>query len=706
MVADGGSVMLRKIVIGVVGVGVVVTGAMWAAATYFLDNATIAEQLKKETAQRFNRTLVFQGELQTKFFPKIQIVLPPTTLSFEGSDKPQFTLNGAEVGVAVLPLLKGDVQFDAVVIDGLKGQVNVSRFLKKIHERPTQEADSQTVTINESEKNNANQDSSFIKNLEVASLEIRNAALTAYGLQSQKVYAVDSLNLSTGKLGLSGTTPVKFSTRFAEKTQGLSGQVAFNSTVAYDIKTMSVSMEKPSITVSANQKEQSMSAEVKANLLKYASKDVLAQGANITAKVNDVSVMGIFNSAETKQMQTWSLEGLNVNVSKADTVKANINGDFAGEIEAFSLQSKKLGGNVQANLGHAVLQVPFNGQVSMTPGEKVDLKLKGKLDNSPWESEVELVGFNVPTINGYFTLDSFVADKWLKVSGQETKKVSSSTVSVISQAYAASTSNLDVLNRANGRFGIHVNTLKYQGLTVSNFDTTLSLSKGVLSFNNLLANACSGTFSGKGQINTAEKWSFDLNAKGVDTQALMQALGSEAKLYGKANATVKLAGLGLEKTALLKSANGQISVSANNAVLKGLSLEKVGNAVKAKKVTGLIMKDEDQTRFSILSASANISNGVLNIHSLDGKTSVAEVKGNVTVGLIDESLSGLITAKLATSVDGRRISVPIKLGGTIQAPSYGIDLEAALKAGVKDVIKEATKDPKKIIQGLEKLFRH
>lgn len=698
--------MLRKIVIGVVGVGVVVTGAMWAAATYFLDNATIAEQLKKETAQRFNRTLVFQGELQTKFFPKIQIVLPPTTLSFEGSDKPQFTLNGAEVGVAVLPLLKGDVQFDAVVIDGLKGQVNVSRFLKKIHERPTQEADSQTVTINESEKNNANQDSSFIKNLEVASLEIRNAALTAYGLQSQKVYAVDSLNLSTGKLGLSGTTPVKFSTRFAEKTQGLSGQVAFNSTVAYDIKTMSVSMEKPSITVSANQKEQSISAEVKANLLKYASKDVLAQGANITAKVNDVSVMGIFNSAETKQMQTWSLEGLNVNVSKADTVKANINGDFAGEIEAFSLQSKKLGGNVQANLGHAVLQVPFNGQVSMTPGEKVDLKLKGKLDNSPWESEVELVGFNVPTINGYFTLDSFAADKWLKVSGQETKKVSSSTVSVISQAYAASTSNLDVLNRANGRFGIHVNTLKYQGLTVSNFDTTLSLSKGVLSFNNLLANACSGTFSGKGQINTAEKWSFDLNAKGVDTQALMQALGSEAKLYGKANATVKLAGLGLEKTALLKSANGQISVSANNAVLKGLSLEKVGNAVKAKKVTGLIMKDEDQTRFSILSASANISNGVLNIHSLDGKTSVAEVKGNVTVGLIDESLSGLITAKLATSVDGRRISVPIKLGGTIQAPSYGIDLEAALKAGVKDVIKEATKDPKKIIQGLEKLFRH
>lgn len=77
------------------------------------------------------------------------------------------------------------MQFDAVVIDGLKVKSMYLGF-EENSRTPTQEADSQTVTINESEKNNANQDSSFIKNLEVASLEIRNAALTAYGLQSQR----------------------------------------------------------------------------------------------------------------------------------------------------------------------------------------------------------------------------------------------------------------------------------------------------------------------------------------------------------------------------------------------------------------------------------------------------------------------------------------------------------------------------------------
>ena len=68
--------MVRKVLLAIVGVVIVCAGALWAAATYFLDNATIAEQLKKEVSERFNRTLVFQGELETNFFPKIELVLP------------------------------------------------------------------------------------------------------------------------------------------------------------------------------------------------------------------------------------------------------------------------------------------------------------------------------------------------------------------------------------------------------------------------------------------------------------------------------------------------------------------------------------------------------------------------------------------------------------------------------------------------------
>ena len=72
--------MFRKIVISIVVVIVVAFGALWAAATYFLDNETIAEQLKKEVASRFNRTLVFQGNLETQFFPEGSVGIAPDNI--------------------------------------------------------------------------------------------------------------------------------------------------------------------------------------------------------------------------------------------------------------------------------------------------------------------------------------------------------------------------------------------------------------------------------------------------------------------------------------------------------------------------------------------------------------------------------------------------------------------------------------------------
>lgn len=694
--------MFKKIIIGLSAIVVVVVGGLWAAVTYFLDDAMIAEQMKKEVSSRFNRTLVFQGDLKTKFFPKVQLVLPPTTLSFEGSDKPQFTLKGAEIGVAVLPLLTGDIQFDDIVIDGLKGQINAARLVKKTHSASTQK----DKTTGQTQPAAQSAQSSFVRNLEVASLEIKNAGLTVYGLQNKKIYAVDSLSLSTGKLGLQGTTPLKFSTNFSEKTQGLSGQLSLDSTVTYDIQKVEGSFTKPLLTVSVDQKGEKISAEVNADSIEYVNSDLSAQKLAVTAKIGTMSAKLDMPSARTEKMQKWDAKGLVINVSEGKTLKASMSGDFSGNVDGFTLQSGALKGEVSAALNNATLQVPFEGNLSLAvPTEKVDLNLKGTLDKSPWESAVQVKGFSIPNVNGHFKLDALVADKWIASAGTEQKKVSLSDIDVIASAYAAESKGLPVLNSANGRFDIQVNSLKYQGLNVRGLATTVTLSKGVLALNNIKANTCSGTVSGTAQVNASERWAVNVNVRGIDTEELIKAFGSQLQFYGKANAAVQLSGLGLEKTALLKSANGTISLAANDAVLKGLSLEKVAGAVRAKNVAGLVMHPQDETRFSVLSANASVGNGVLNVRSIQGKASVAEVSGHMNVGLIDNSLSGEVNAKLATSVDGRRVTVPIKLGGTVQSPTYGINIEAALKETVKGVLNEAVKNPK-ILEGLGKLFRH
>ena len=216
--------MLRKIIIGIVALVVIVVGGLWAAATFFLDSATIAQQVKKEVASRYNRELVFNGELRTNFFPKIQIVLPETSLSFEGRKDPQFMLENASVGVAVIPLLSGNIQFDEVIINGLRGSVNVKRLAQKTNESKTQ------PTAKVAEDKTAEE--SFIKTLEVAGVEVTNAAFNVYGVQGDKVYTISGMNLKTGALGLKGTTPISFNANFSEKTQSVSGSLSVSTTAA------------------------------------------------------------------------------------------------------------------------------------------------------------------------------------------------------------------------------------------------------------------------------------------------------------------------------------------------------------------------------------------------------------------------------------------------------------------------------------------
>lgn len=695
--------MFRKIVISIVVVIVVAFGALWAAATYLLDNETIAEQLKKEVASRFNRTLVFQGNLETQFFPKVQLVLPPTTLSFEGSDKSQFTLKGAQVGVAVLPLLKGDIQFDDIVIDGLQGQINVSRVLQKAKDASAK--DQSTEKKSEVEKASS-ESSSFINSLEIASLEIKNSGLTVYGLQNQKIYSVSSLNLTTGAIGLSGSTPVKFSTNFAEKTQGIEGQISLDSTVTYDVHTVAAELTKPVITLSVKQKDTAASAELKASSLKYSQQDVTVSSATLTAKVNDLSLKAALAGAQTQKMQTWSVEGLTIDVADAKGLKANVAGDFSGTVKELTMQSKRLAGEIQSRVGSSKIQVPFSGVVALAANEKLSINLKGTLDKSPWQTQLLINGFSVPNVTGKVEVESLVLDKWLAQEANSAKKTALNELAVIRSAYAAPVQQLNVLNKANGRVEIHVGSLKYQGLTVTGVNTSLALSKGILSLNNLVATTCSGKIAGNAQIDAAEKWAMNFNVNGLDTEELIRSLGSNVKFYGQANASVKLNGIGIDQTSILKTVSGQMSAAANNAVLKGISLEKVAAAVKAKKVQGLIMSAQDETRFTALNATATVGNGQLVVRTLNGKTNVAEVSGNLQVGLIDNALAGEVSAKLATSVDGRRVTVPIKLGGTVQSPSYGIDIEAALKAGLQSAVEEAVKDPKRLIEGLGKLFKH
>ena len=687
--------MLRKIIIGIVALVVIVVGGLWAAATFFLDSATIAQQVKKEVASRYNRDLVFNGELRTNFFPKIQIVLPETSLSFEGRKDPQFMLENASVGVAVIPLLSGNIQFDEVIINGLRGSVNVKRIAQKINESKTQ------PTAKVAEDKTAEE--SFIKTLEVAGVEVTNAAFNVYGVQGDKVYTISGMNLKTGALGLKGTTPISFNANFSEKTQSVSGSLSVSTTAAYDLESLDVQLSDLKTTLKYNQNKDSVQASLETPSVKYVKSDVEINNAKASLSMGS----GLSAQLSAKQLTTqaamkdWMVEGVSGSVNLDKVTSASVSGNFSGGIEVPSVKSDRLTGAIQTKINNMAVSIPFNGMISVqVPQESASVSLNGEFDKEMFSVNANVKGFSKPTVTGQVQLNALTVDKW--IAATPAKTASGIDWSPVREAIAQKVERLTALDAANTNISVKLNKLKYQKLSVNNIGTTVKLQNGTLGLNNISAQICGGTIAGHLSLTALQQWGVDLTASKVDSRCLLEGLSMPDQLTGSIRASMKIAGTGLDETAIKKTAKGSMSAQIDRAVLRGVSLEKVASAVRAKNPAGFVISPNDSTQFSALNATASIGNGTLSVTSLNGKSSVAEVSGRMQIGLINSSLSGQVSAKLATSADGRRVTVPIALSGTVQEPKYGVDIAAAIVSNVENIIKN---EPEKLIEGLGRLLR-
>ena len=694
--------MLKKIIIGIVGLAVVAVAGVWIAVTYFLDSATIAEGLKKEAASRLNRELNFDGEISIKVFPKVQIVLPSTTLSFEGRQEPQFTLQGAEVGVAVLPLLKGDVQFDAVRINGLKGAVNAARFINQSQESQVQEQPAEQASTDTG--------SGFIKNLEVASIEIADSALTVYGLQDKKVYAVSNLNLSTGQLGLSGTTDLSLSTDFEEKTQPIQGHLDFKGTADYDVKSMNVLLRDVQSSVTLKQAGTNLAATLSADSLASQNAAFNAHGLKLDVKLNEATqANATIKSASYSAEGAVSVDDLALTVKDTSGVSATATLGMAGSTAPLSIRTKALKGEAQVAVNNVATKIPFSGEVFIADPEKIVVNMSGKFDEEAFTVALQAAGFSKPMVTGSVRLNGINVNKWTAAPAQ--KKTADNGFSIIKDAIASSLERITALDAFNSNVNVAINEVQYEQLAITNVGTNVRVNNGTLNLNNVKAQLCNGNVNGNVALTATQRWNVNLNATGIRTQCVLEGIGQKPMLTGVLAATAKLNGTGIDEVALKKASVGNMTIKVNNAVLRGVSLEKIAKVVRDGRQSAVSFSEDDSTSFSTMSGNATLKNGVFSVTSLQAKSSVAEVKGGVNIGLMNNALSGTVSAVLATSSDGRRVTVPIKLSGTLDAPQYGVDVAEAIKANAQEAVVEAAKrvikDEKaqKLIEGLGSLLK-
>ncbi len=140
------------------------------------------------------------------------------------------------------------------------------------------------------------------------------------------------------------------------------------------------------------------------------------------------------------------------------------------------------------------------------------------------------------------------------------------------------TGGLAALLRVDGAIDAKIGRLVRGALQLGNLDARVNLARGSARLEKLDATLYGGTLSATGTLAaTAGSGAMNVNARlaGVDLKALLASTGQTQKFEGRVNGTLTLAATGADPAAWKNTLGGPVQLAIDEPVLKGLSVEEV-----------------------------------------------------------------------------------------------------------------------------------
>jgi AsmA protein len=224
-----------------------------------------------------------------------------------------------------------------------------------------------------------------------------------------------------------------------------------------------------------------------------------------------------------------------------------------------------------------------------------------------------------------------------------------------------------------------------------------------------------------------------MTIQGMQLGPALSALAtSQVSISGTAGADLGMQGRGLSMPDLMKSLEGIGHVAVKDGKIEGVNL--LQEALSILNIVGLSLDNAKATVFSTIEADLAVRQGIIHVQRLLMDSHDFQATGSGTIGFdqtlnltVYLNLSQNISQKIARSspvaklamIDGR-MSLPLVITGTAQAPSYGLDMKSLtgrVQEQVQKKVEEAingllkgTKKPKDLRQQgrdlLKGLLRH
>ncbi|MFM5084334.1 AsmA family protein [Aeromonas media] len=693
---------MKKIIYILLGLALAAVVAI-AALVSLIDPNQFKPQLAEQVRKSTGRELVMEGDIGWRFWPSLGLSLEKVQLrnpaGFAEPDLLRFAQGDASV--ALLPLLSHRLEIGKVTLSGAHlfiqtradGRSNLNGLVKaSAADKQPSAGESQPAAAAASEEKPWQ--------ISLQGVALVEASALVRDDRSGAVSRLDRLDLDLGQLTPGEWVPVTLAAKGArgELTFDLKGQTQLKPAQ----EAMKSELKDLSLSGSLSQPSQRLDAfTLKADRL------ALGQWSSLTLNLSGAQ------GAADKPTLAGTLEGtlkarLDQGLQLVEVSDAVLAAKLSGDGLPRPQMQLKLAGFARAELDKQTVTLSNlvmgaddallsgNGTVHLRAVPKVEFDLKGeKLDLDSWLGQPAKAA---PTA----AASGAVAPAGAKAQAAATKALSTMEPDL------AALKAVDLAGR------LQLGSLRLKGLDLNAVDLQLALAGGQLNLKQFGAGVAGGRVTANGMLDARQqpaRYQVHKRIQGVDIRPLLQTLAQNDRLEGKGDLEVQVQGTGLSEQALRSQMQGKVSLRLSDGALHGINLAEMIREARAT-LTGKgadQVKEARKTDFSALTASFQIANGVARSDDIQLLAPALRVKGQGQTALVPETLDFLFLTSVVESSKGqggksvdelKDVTIPVRIGGHWQAPSYRLDVKELLSNN--KVLEEKAR--KEAERGLKKLL--
>jgi AsmA protein len=665
----------------------ILAGATAAYLVATFDPNDHKERISAAVKEQTGRDLVIEGDIGLSIFPWLALTLGETWLSnAEGfSDESFARIGEVELSVALMPLLRRELQVERVRLEGLA--LNLERDTQGRNNWDDLMAEADEPAPDDPGRGPGDR-APGLRDLDVGGVVIRDARVSWRDDQAGTALRVDPFNLELGRLRPGVETPLEMSLTLHQEAPAMTAALDLNARATLDPAAQRYDLRRLAAAVDLS--GEPLPADISARI----QADMGVDLANGVAGIERLTL-------ETLGME---LTGL-VRIRDLDTDKPRATGELRSNTFSARTLLEGLGETPPETTDPDVLtRVALELEFEADADAASLTGLQVRLDDTRMQGSAQVSQYDRPVIRAELDVDRIDLDRYLPPPSETPAEVP-----VVREGWPDDVIDLpmEMLRSLDLNARLTVAEMVVSRLNLSGLSLTLTARDGLVEVEPFTGQLYDGSVEASMRLDVRDstpRYAFEHALQGVRAGPLLDDLTEgEGLLAGTTRLQARIDTRGNSIRAMVSGLNGDGEFRFTDGAVKGINVAQVIRDAEARFRGRPVERSDEpnQTDFSELQGSFTIREGVVTSDDLRASSPLLRARGQGSADLPRERLDYRVDTTLVATLEGqggrplddlRGVNLPIRIQGPFDDLSFRLDLGPVLEERVREEVDRAIEE--------------